>query len=128
MARRGDGIYQRARTEGFDTSPSREENPMKRDPMLRRVRPLALALVLAGCASSSKTYGPDGREAYTLNCSGLARSWTMCAEKAGEICGTRGYDVVGAAGGSTGGMATVSRSGGFAGSGFERSMLIQCKQ
>jgi hypothetical protein len=92
-----------------------------------RLACLAIAILIGGCASSSTTYGPDGRQAHTLNCSGLARSWAMCAEKAGEICGPRGYDVVGAAGGSTGSMAMVSRSGGFGGSGIERSMLIQCK-
>lgn len=51
------------------------------------------AVVLAGCASSSKTYSADGREAYVLNCSGVARNWGMCEEKAGELCGARGYDV-----------------------------------
>jgi len=96
----------------------------------RRARSLGfilLALVLVGCASSSKTYGPDGREAYTLNCSGLARSWAMCAEKAGEICGTRGYDIIAAGGGTAGTIATVNPSGGFAGPAIERTMLIRCK-
>jgi len=36
----------------------------------------------------------------------------MCAEKAGEMCGTRGYDVIAAGGGTAGTIATVKRSGG----------------
>ena len=30
---------------------------------------------LSGCASVKESYGPDGRKAYALNCSGLARGW-----------------------------------------------------
>ena len=88
---------------------------------------LALAVALGGCASSSLTYGPDGREAHALNCSGFARTWAMCAQKAGEICGTRGYDVIAAGGGTAGTIATVTPSSGFAGPVIERSMLIRCK-
>jgi hypothetical protein len=58
---------------------------------------LALAAVtaLSACASASKTYGPDGKEACSINCSGLARTWGMCFEKAGDLCGAKGYDVIG---------------------------------
>jgi hypothetical protein len=31
---------------------------------------LCTLVVVAGCVSSSKTYGPDGREIHVLNCSG----------------------------------------------------------
>src|SRR5262249_20194793 len=86
-----------------------------------------LAAPCSACASSSATYGPDGRPAYALNCSGLARSWAMCAEKAGDLCGTRGYDVIAAGGGTSGMIGTVTPPGGFAGPAIERSMLIQCK-
>jgi len=65
--------------------------------------------------TSTTTYGPDGREAHALNCSGWARSWSMCAVKAGEICGGRGYEVIAAGGGTAGTIATVNPSGGFAG-------------
>ncbi len=51
----------------------------------------------------------------------------MCAEKAGEICGTRGYDVVAAGGGTAGTIATVNKYGGSSGPAIERTMLIQCK-
>jgi hypothetical protein len=60
------------------------------------------AVVLAGCASSTTTYGPDGRQIHALNCSGWARSWAMCLERAGELCGPNGYDVIDRGGGTAG--------------------------
>ncbi len=96
--------------------------------MPRSLVVVLIALLLGGgCASATQTYGPDGREAYTLNCSGWARTWAMCAEKAGEICGARGYEVIAAGGGTAGTIATVNPSGGFGGPVIERSMLIRCK-
>jgi hypothetical protein len=51
-------------------------------------------LALAGCATVKETYAPDGRKSYTLNCSGAARGWDKCEAAAGEICQTKGYDVI----------------------------------
>jgi hypothetical protein len=84
------------------------------------------AAVLAACASSSHTYAPDGRPAYTLNCSGLARTWGACYNKAGEICKSAGYDIL--AGGAEGGAIVGGGQNGFiGGSTISRSMLIACK-
>ncbi len=52
-----------------------------------------LLLALGGCASVSKTYDEQGREAYALDCTGWGRSWTTCQEKATELCGPHGYTV-----------------------------------
>lgn len=71
----------------------------------------AAIAVLAGCASVKESYAPDGRKAYNLNCSGTARGWDKCFAAAGEICGSKGYDV-------------LDRS---ADSRFERSMQVACK-
>jgi len=79
-------------------------------------------LLTGGCATSSKTYGPDGREAFVLNCSGLARTWGMCYEEAGKLCGTRGYEVINTL--SAGG-AVVGAYGG--GSVMQKNLVIQCK-
>jgi|SRR5882724_1705471 len=87
---------------------------------------LAILPLVSGCASASKTYGPDGREVFVLNCSGWARSWGMCYEKAGELCGPRGYQVIGrdeqnsmigSAGGGSAMVAPVQH----------RNMMISCK-
>jgi hypothetical protein len=91
------------------------------------VVPFAVAIAMSGCATASTTYGPNGRPAYSLNCSGLARSWGMCYEKAGELCGTKGYDVVGQ-GSDRGAIVSVNPSGGFGGSTISRSLLIECKE
>lgn len=87
---------------------------------------LATIIVLSGCASASKTYGPDGKEAYSINCSGLARTWGMCYEKAGDLCGTKGYDVIGQ-GSDRGAVVSVNPTGGFGGSTISRSLMVKCK-
>lgn len=89
---------------------------------------IAFLILASGCASAraSKTYGPDGKEAFSISCSGLARNWGMCYEKAGELCGTRGYEVI-TQSGDHGSVAAVNPSTGFAGSVISRSLLIRCK-
>ena len=88
---------------------------------------MLLSVLLAACATSSKTYSPDGRPAYSLNCSGMALSWGACYEKAGDICGTAGYDVL-AGGAESGAVVGGGSSGFFGGSTISRSMLIACKK
>src|SRR6266436_3273938 len=68
--------------------------PMRETNMLIRLIFILCTSALVGCASSSKTFDADGKEAHVLNCSGTARNWGMCLEKAGEICGTKGYEIV----------------------------------
>ena len=52
-----------------------------------------LALALSSCATSKLTYLPDGKEGYSINCSGAAVPINACFEKAGALCGSRGYNV-----------------------------------
>src|SRR5712692_1373139 len=87
---------------------------------------LLTVFLLSGCASAARTYGPDGREAFAISCSGLARNWGMCYSKAGELCGTRGYDVVGQ-GGDSGVAVSAGQSGVVGGSVISRSLLVACK-
>jgi hypothetical protein len=87
---------------------------------------LAVLLLAGGCATASPTYGPDGKEAFAINCSGMARNWGMCYEKAGELCATRGYEVLNQSG-DQGAAASITPSGGFGGSVISRSMLVKCK-
>ena len=82
--------------------------------------------LMTGCAVVDKTYGPDGRQAFTLNCSGPMMTWADCQKKAGELCGSRGYDTLdrssnqtGSAGGGNGMFAASSSQ--------QRSMMIACK-
>jgi hypothetical protein len=80
-------------------------------------------LVLTGCATSSETYLPDGQKGHSITCSGTALTWGSCYEKAGAICGERGYDIL--AGGAEKGAVTT---GAFAGTTINRNMLIRCKR
>jgi hypothetical protein len=91
---------------------------------------VAACLAAGGCATTRQSYAPDGRPAYTLNCSGLARGWDKCFSAAGNICGARGYDVLDRSDESAA-MGTAAGSGRSYGGSFaktnERSMLIACK-
>lgn len=91
-------------------------------------------LLLAACASSTQTYGPSGQIAHSISCNGGANSWGTCYERAGAICGTRGYDIVAQNGSATPfGMASgyVNPAGGSAfgvsGGLVGRNMLVQCR-
>lgn len=82
--------------------------------------------VISGCATVHDTYAPDGKKAYTLNCSGLARGWDKCFEAAGNLCGAAGYNVVDRS--DEGAVAVGGGSSGFFGAKTnERAMVIECK-
>ena len=87
---------------------------------------LTIIGLLPACASVYETYAPDGRKAYALNCSGLARGWDKCLQAAGEKCGEAGYDIIDR---SSENSAVIggSSSGFSGGKSNERSMLIACK-
>ncbi len=87
-------------------------------------------LIVAGCATTRQSYAPDGRKAYTLNCSGLARGWDKCFSAAGNLCGARGYDVLDRSDESAEMGSVGGNSNGFGGSWAktnERSMVVACK-
>jgi hypothetical protein len=82
---------------------------------------------LAGCVTANPTYVPDGRQGYAIDCGGEFASWGGCYEKAGAICGSRGYDVFNKSG-DQGTSFNSTASGGITGSTtISRSMLIACK-
>lgn len=87
---------------------------------------LASAAIVSGCATSKNTYLPDGRQGYSINCSGGALSWDLCYNKAGELCGGAGYDVI-VKTGDQGAVVGGSPAGVFGGSVITRSLLIGCK-
>lgn len=92
------------------------------------------ALALSGCATSNKTFGPSGKEAHSINCNGAANSMGTCLEKAGELCGRAGYDIILQNGSATpfgmaNGYANSTSAGfsGFGGAMVSRNILVQCK-
>lgn len=96
---------------------------------------ISVTALLGACATVKETFSPDGRKAYTLNCSGTARGWDKCYASAGEICKESGYDILDrssedASFAAVGGSVNSS-GGGFGGSSVktnERSMVIACKR
>jgi len=95
--------------------------------MKRTIVTLLFVTIVAGCATASKTFTSDGKEGYVIDCSGSALNWGMCYEKAGKLCGTKGYEVLEKSG-DTGGMVTAGQYGLFGGSVINRSMVIKCKE
>jgi len=94
--------------------------------MKRAILILSIVAFISGCATASKTYTSDGKEGYVINCSGSALNWGMCYEKAGKLCGTKGYEVLEKSG-DTGAMVTVGQYGLYGGSVINRSIIIKCK-
>lgn len=88
---------------------------------------IALVLLCSACASSSEIYTPTGAKGYALNCSGLARNWNMCLEKAGEICGEKGYTILNKNEEDRQHMQ-ADNSGLFATNVKTRNMMIECKE
>lgn len=86
-----------------------------------------LAVALHGCASARKTYTSSGREGYSINCSGNASTWGRCYEKAGDICGAKGYEVLEKMGENvTTSSSTILEQ--HSGTDINRNMIIRCKE
>lgn len=97
-----------------------------------------LAFILTGCAFSKEIYLPDGTKGHSISCDGAAVGIATCFEKAGDLCGSRGYDQLSREGQIIPmGVGTSSLSGsgaGFQGSGFAsygafntKSIMIRCR-
>jgi hypothetical protein len=90
--------------------------------MTRGLFMIAVVVALVGCATASKTYTPDGRQGYVIDCSGQALTWGKCYEKAGDLCGSAGYDILSQVADQG---ATVA--GIYGASVITRSLVVACK-
>lgn len=61
---------------------------------MKTVYLIALAVALGGCATSRTIIGQDGKPLHKISCDGSVQTIDACYEKAGELCGSAGYDVV----------------------------------
>jgi len=86
-----------------------------------------IVVTLSGCATSSKLYTSDGKEGYNIVCSGSALNWGMCYEKAGDLCGAKGYEVLEKTG-DQGTMMSGNQFGLYGGSVMNRNIIIKCKE
>ena len=85
------------------------------------------SVIISGCASANKVYTSTGEQGYSINCSGTALNWGMCYEKAGEICGEKGYEVLERIG-DQGSMLSANQFGLYGGSTISRSLIVKCKE
>jgi hypothetical protein len=101
------------------------------------MRPMLMlsACFLGGCVTASEVRLADGSMGHNIQCGGTARNFSHCLERAGEICGARGYQVVTREGdtvpfGIAGGSATGQQAGFYAHSGAiaSRNLFVKCKQ
>jgi hypothetical protein len=87
---------------------------------------LLMACIFGGCATARKTHTSDGKEGYVLNCSGSATTWGKCYERAGDLCGEKGYDVM-----EKIGESLTSSSGNVlethSDTDINRNLIIKCK-
>lgn len=88
---------------------------------------LVVLVVLSGCVAPAKTFGPDGRPAYAIACSGALFNWGVCYKQAGDLCGSSGYNIVAKDGDRT--AIAGGSSGMFAASSAQnRTMMVECKK
>jgi hypothetical protein len=62
-------------------------------PLRARLLVLLLVLALAGCTSIKPITLPDGRQGYTVDCSGRVLTWEDCFAQADLFCKGQTYDV-----------------------------------
>ena len=55
---------------------------------------IVFVTALQGCVSSREVFLADGTRGHNINCSGSGMNYSNCLEKAGEICGARGYHLL----------------------------------
>jgi hypothetical protein len=84
---------------------------------------LAGAITLASCAIDPKPFvGPNGKAAYSMECSGSGRTLAACYQKAGQLC-PAGYNIVG----TTSGTVAVPVYGGGILAAPDYGLAIECK-
>jgi hypothetical protein len=89
---------------------------------------IAAAVAFGGCVTTEPVLLADGRQGHVVGCSGAGlygtyvANWGQCYQKAGELCGMRGYDVVDQVG-----ERGLVASGSNLSTTNNRMMMIRCK-
>ena len=88
---------------------------------------IIFSLLECSCAVSRQITGPNGEVLHSIDCSGYALNMGMCLEKAGKICGEKGYDIVMGGTSNQGGATTYCQYGLFSAPIIQREIIIKCK-
>ena len=67
--------------------------------------PLLLAVVVTGCGASPNEHSPDDPDSVKVYCNKSSLRWNACYEMAANVCGGKGYQIVGE---DDGAMPTVT--------------------
>jgi len=62
--------------------------------MMARGMVLVLLAMLGACTTAKEIYLPNGSKGHDIRCDGFGNRMENCFQKAGEICGSKGYDMV----------------------------------
>jgi hypothetical protein len=62
--------------------------------MFRTLLFLIIIAMIQGCVTSKEIFLADGTKGHNINCGGSGMNYSNCLEKAGEICGIRGYHIL----------------------------------
>lgn len=99
---------------------------------------IVVVALLQGCVTSKEVFLADGTKGHNINCGGSGLNYSNCLEKAGEVCGTRGYHLLNQQGEAVPfsrairelGANTQSSSIGYSttsGATVTRNLFIKCK-
>lgn len=85
---------------------------------------LSLPFLLIACAAVEPQpfSGPNGKQAFSMKCSGMGRTLDACYAKAGEVCPS-GYLIIDRASGT---VAVPLATGGFIAA-PQHNLAIECK-
>ena len=105
----------------------------------RAIGTIAAVITISACAIVHETYLPDGSKGYSISCDGAAVGMNVCFEKAGDLCGAAGYDLInregqivpaGVAAATVQGTTTQFQGQGFAtyGAYNTKSIMVRCRK
>lgn len=104
---------------------------------MRSILLATMAVALCGCVSSQPTHTATGQTGHVINCTPLvtsgivgavasaSTSWGQCYQKAGELCGARGYTILQQVG-ENGVYGEAGRYASSVSTTNNRMMIIQC--
>ena len=84
-------------------------------------------LLASGCATSKQISGPNGEVLHSIDCSGYYNNIGTCLERAGKICGSRGYDILLGGAENHGTGMSAGQFGLFAAPMVSREIIIRYK-